>query len=361
MKQESHIKPAGPTGKCFSCGREMNFMHFQPLDRLQCPSCKAEVLVPGVLEGYTLVHFLGDGAVGRVYLAKDPTLERDVAIKILNQNLNATPKMWSILENEAKLAASISHHNVIQIFSLGKVKSRPFIVMELALEESLEARMRKQPISEREAVLVGLDVLKGLQAAANKNLMHGDVKPANIMMGPPGYTKLTDFGLARFLKEGQQVERWGTPYYIAPERSKQIQEDFRSDLYSLGTTLYHAVSGTPPFEGKTGEEVIQKSLNETPPKLRTLGLGISQDFSRIVEIMMHRNMKERFYSYSHAINCFELMRDGEFSYKSLRNRKPQGPGMIRNVFDRVIDLVQDPEPTEESAEENDPENLSPFV
>lgn len=213
--------------------------------------------------------------------------------------------------------------------------------MELALEESLEERMDETPLSEAEAIQVGWDVLQGLQAAANNKLMHGDVKPANIMMGPPGYIKITDFGLARFIQEGQQVERWGTPYYIAPEKSQQLQEDFRSDIYSLGATLFHAVAGQAPFEGTTGDEVIQKSLNDPTPKLKDVAGDTSKGFSRVIEIMMARDPDDRFYSYSQVVHCFHHLKEGTFNYHSLRNLKPSTPGVFQNMWGRVMDLVQD--------------------
>jgi len=208
------------------------------------------MVVPARLGIYQLYKFLGEGAMGRVYLAKDPGLERDVAIKILREDLNATPKMWGMLEEEAKAAAGIHHNNVIHIYTMGKTLGRPYIVMELAKESTLEDLMERAPLDEKNAIDIGIDVLHGLQAAAENLLMHGDVKPANILVGPPGYTKIADFGLARFMQEGQPVERWGTPYYIAPEKSEQVQEDFRSDMYSLGTTLFHAVAGKRPLKGK---------------------------------------------------------------------------------------------------------------
>ena len=244
--EEAHIHhpQSGTNRLCTVCQKHIDFSAHKPLSQIQCPHCGATILVPGQLEQYELTEFLGEGAVGRVYLARDPKLERNIAIKILREDLNATPKMWKMLENEAKLAAGITHHNVIQVFSMGKMLGRPYIVMELALGENLEERMHKELLTEKEAILVGWDVLQGLQAASNNLLMHGDVKPANIMMGPQGYIKITDFGLARFIQEGQNVERWGTPYYIAPEKSELIQEDFRSDIYSLGADGQVGGSGT---------------------------------------------------------------------------------------------------------------------
>lgn len=343
MKQELliHHQRPGKHLPCDACGAILDVSSFKPLEPIFCPKCENEMVVPARLGVYQLYKFLGEGAMGRVYLAKDPGLERDVAIKILREDLNATPKMWGMLEEEAKAAAGITHNNVIHVYTMGKTLGRPYIVMELAEEASLEDRMNEHSLEEAEAIAIGLDVLRGLQAAARNRLMHGDVKPANILVGPPGYTKIADFGLARFMREGQPVERWGTPYYIAPEKSQQIQEDFRSDMYSLGATLFHAVAGRAPFEGETGEEVIRKSLKEKTPLLRELVPAISKDFSGVIQVLMAKDPDDRFFSYEQAIQCFEELRDGQFNPETMKRRKPKGAGMLQRLGRRLTDLVKD--------------------
>ncbi|MDA3873561.1 MAG: protein kinase, partial [Kiritimatiellae bacterium] len=245
---------------CHECATSQDISSFTPLDPIFCPNCKTEMVVPAKLGNYNLYRFLGEGAMGRVYLARDPGLNRDVAVKILREDLNATPKMWTLLEEEAKAAAGITHRNVIHVYTMGKVLGRPYIVMELADHASLDDQMASGPVPEGLAIQLAIDVMEGLNAAYTNRLIHGDVKPANILITSKGHAKVADFGLARFMKQDQTVERWGTPYYIAPEKSQQLSEDFRSDMYSLGATLFHALAGEAPFEGESGEEVIAKSL-----------------------------------------------------------------------------------------------------
>ena len=299
------------------------------------------MVVPARLGIYQLYKFLGEGAMGRVYLAKDPGLERDVAIKILREDLNATPKMWGMLEEEAKAAAGIHHNNVIHIYTMGKTLGRPYIVMELAKESTLEDLMERAPLDEKNAIDIGIDVLHGLQAAAENLLMHGDVKPANILVGPPGYTKIADFGLARFMQEGQPVERWGTPYYIAPEKSEQVQEDFRSDMYSLGTTLFHAVAGQAPFEGETGEEVIQKSLQAPTPILADSFPEISENFSTYISILMARDPENRFSTYEQAITMLEGIRDGTQTLSRVPESVQENPTLLKKITQKLSALVHD--------------------
>lgn len=326
---------------CYECGTSLDISSFQPLDPIFCPNCKMEMMVPAKLGKYNLYRFLGEGAMGRVYLAKDPSLNRDVAIKILREDLNATPKMWTLLEEEAKAAAGITHHNVIHVYTMGKVLGRPYIVMELADHASLDDQMASGPIPEELAIQLAIDVMQGLDAAYANRLIHGDVKPANILITAKGHAKVADFGLARFLIQDQAVERWGTPYYIAPEKSRQVSEDFRSDMYSLGATLFHALAGEAPFEGDSGEEVIGKSLKKPTPKLHKLHPEISENLSELIYKMMQKKPDDRFASYEQAIACFEQLQDGTYTpgmCNRLAKRKSQWK---KTLFSRISDLVVD--------------------
>ena len=343
MKKDLPIEQqyVGKNLSCDTCGTVLDISSFKPLEHIFCPNCKTETVIPAKLGIYQLNTFLGEGAMGRVYLAKDPSLDRNVAIKILREDLNATPKMWMMLEEEAKAAARIHHNNVIHIYTMGKVLGRPYIVMELATEASLEDYMREHSVSESTAITLAIDVLRGLEAAAEHQLMHGDVKPANILVGQPGYTKIADFGLARFMREGQPVEKWGTPYYIAPEKSQQIMEDHRSDLYSLGATLFHAVAGRAPFEGETGEEVIQKSLEEEHPVLKDLVPDISEAFSGCISTLMARDINDRFDTIEQALSCFIALRDGTFDPEVLERPDRQDSGVFTRLRKKMSDLLRD--------------------
>ncbi|MDF3127691.1 serine/threonine-protein kinase [Kiritimatiellaeota bacterium B1221] len=330
---------------CQECKTVLDVASFRPLDPIFCPNCKTEMVVPAKLGIYDLYKFLGEGAMGRVYLARDPILKRDVAIKLLREDLNATPKMWTLLENEAKAAAAITHNNVIHIYTMGKVLGRPYIVMEVADFASLDDVLEEEgQIDEPLAIQISIDVMKGLRAAYKNELIHGDIKPANILITHKGHAKVADFGLARFLKQGQQVERWGTPYYIAPEKSKQVSEDFRSDLYSLGATLFHAIAGHAPFEGETGEEVIAKSLKLNTPQLKKICPHTSAAFSELVYIMMQRDPNERFWSYNQAITCFEKLQEGSYELgtcKKLKIGKNAKRKKNKSLIKKISSLVMD--------------------
>lgn len=303
----------GSAVPCVSCGTRLSVAALDPLDPIICPECKMEQVVPVVVGGYKLIRRLGEGAMGRVYLGEDPNLQRAVAVKLLRADFTSSPSMWTLLEKEARAAATIAHHNVVHVYDFGKICGRPYIVMELVESGSLENRLRaKNLLSEAEAIQVGIDAMRGLRAANRAELLHGDIKPANIILAREGQAKIADFGLARFHEDRTVVERWGTPFYIAPEKSQCVQEDFRSDLYSLGATLFHVVSGYPPFNGDTAEDVIEKSLHAKTPRLRDRFPDASPGFSEIVYTMMRREPDDRFWSYDKAIACLEQLQKGAY-------------------------------------------------
>ena len=223
---------------------------------------------------YQLERELGQGGMGTVYLAKDGGLNRHVALKILRSDLGDDPSFSRKFLEEVEVTASLAHPNIIRVFTLGEQEGRLYLVMEHLDEPSLENQMDKQTkVSEREVLEIGIGIASALQFAHEETgLIHRDIKPGNILFGRGNIPKLADFGLAAGarLALGQQDEIWGTPYYVSPERLLREPEDIRSDIYSLGATLYHAMAGRPPFEAETAEEVAKRHISDRPPPLRSL-------------------------------------------------------------------------------------------
>jgi serine/threonine protein kinase len=223
---------------------------------------------------YQLERELGQGGMGTVYLAKDSGLNRYVALKILRSDLGDDPSFSRKFLEEVEVTASLAHPNIIRVFTLGEQEGRLYLVMEHLDEPSLENRMDKQTkVSEREVLEIGIGISSALQFAHEETgLIHRDIKPGNILFGRGNIPKLADFGLAAGARSalGQQDEIWGTPYYVSPERLLREPEDSRSDIYSLGATLYHAMAGRPPFEAETAEEVAKRHISDRPPPLRSL-------------------------------------------------------------------------------------------
>jgi len=223
---------------------------------------------------YELEKELGQGGMGTVYLARDNGLNRKVALKILKTDLSDDPAFAKKFLDEVEVTASLAHPNIIRVYTLGEQDGRLYLVMEHLDQPSLEQRMDGSgKLSEKDVLEIGIGIALALQFAHEETgMIHRDIKPGNILFGRGNIPKLADFGLAAGARTalGQQDEIWGTPYYVSPERLNREEEDMRSDIYSLGATLYHALAGRAPFEAATAEEVAKRHLYDRPPPLRSL-------------------------------------------------------------------------------------------
>jgi serine/threonine protein kinase len=222
---------------------------------------------------YQMERELGRGGMGTVHLAKDIGLNRKVALKILRSDLGQDVGFSKKFLEEVEITASLAHPNIIRVFTLGEQEGRLYLVMEHLDEPSMEHRMEKHgKLPERDVLEIGIGIASALQFAHEETgLIHRDIKPGNILFGRGKIPKLADFGLAAGARSAlqQQDEIWGTPYYVSPERLLRQPEDIRSDIYSLGATLYHALAGRPPFDAETAEEVARRHISDRPPPLRS--------------------------------------------------------------------------------------------
>jgi len=222
---------------------------------------------------YQMERELGRGGMGTVHLAKDIGLNRKVALKILRSDLGQDVGFSKKFLEEVEITASLAHPNIIRVFTLGEQEGRLYLVMEHLDEPSMEHRMEKHgKLPERDVLEIGIGIASALQFAHEETgLIHRDIKPGNILFGRGKIPKLADFGLASGARSAlqQQDEIWGTPYYVSPERLLRQPEDIRSDIYSLGATLYHALAGRPPFDAETAEEVARRHISDRPPPLRS--------------------------------------------------------------------------------------------
>lgn len=284
---------------CIKCGVELDVSEYSIFESIVCPNCNAKQTVPAKLGNFLLRSEIGQGGMGTVYLARDESLGRDVALKVLRAEYGTDPRFYDQLVREAQAAASLNHPNVVQIYSFGQEKSQPYIVMELVNGGRLDQLMENnQAVEERVVLETAIDVAKGLEAAYDAGLIHGDIKPANILYDRAGNAKVVDFGLAKF--EGGSHGRgeiWGTPYYIAPEKARGKNEDFRSDQYSLGATLFHALTGKPPFDGKTATDVVVARLKGDAPRANEVNPAVTEQTASVISRMMDPTPARRFPTY----------------------------------------------------------------
>jgi len=255
---------------------------------------------------YQIEQVLGQGGMGTVYLAKDTGLNRKVALKILRSDLGEDIAFAKKFLEEVEVTASLAHPNIIRVFTLGEQDERLYLVMEHLDEPSLEHRMEKQSkVPEKDILEVGLGIASALQFAHEETgLIHRDIKPGNILFGRGNIPKLADFGLAAGARSalGQQDEIWGTPYYVSPERLLREPEDIRSDIYSLGATLYHAIAGRPPFEAETAEEVAKRHISDRPPPLRSFCPDAQEQTVFTIDKCLAKKPDSRWPSYAELIS-----------------------------------------------------------
>jgi tRNA A-37 threonylcarbamoyl transferase component Bud32 len=253
------------------------------------------------IAGCRIDSVIGKGSAATVYKGHHQTLDIPVAIKILNpvQEKSGSQMAKGFLE-EARVVARIKHANIVDVMNAGEEKGHRFIVMQYVSGKSLGATMRDgDNFSFNELLRIFLDVSNALSAAHEHSVVHRDIKPDNILLTKGGRALLGDFGLVKDLRalknKGAKALAVGTPLYIAPEQAKgEHATDFRSDVYSLGATMYHALAGKPPFLGLTHLEVIHKHANEPLTPLTEVAKDIPQGLSNIVTRAMMKDPGERF-------------------------------------------------------------------
>ncbi|HMO03829.1 MAG TPA: protein kinase [Kiritimatiellia bacterium] len=257
---------------CSSCAKEVEVAGRPAFSAVACPHCGTMLSVPVLLGSFLLVERMGSGGMGAVYRGLDTALNRFVAIKVMKAAMGEDAKLVASFIREAQAAAALNHRNIVQIYSCGQEQGQPYIVMELVSGGRMNQLFtREQPMDEVKLLKLSLDVAEGLKAAHEAGLVHGDIKPENVLIDHAGTAKIVDFGLAQFVNAQQnRGEIWGTPYYISPERARGNKADHRSDLYSLGATMFHALTGQPPFDGVTAADVVLARLKHPPPDLKTL-------------------------------------------------------------------------------------------
>ena len=253
----------------------------------------------GQIGPYEILDVIGQGGMGIVLKARDASLNRLDAIKVLMPQHASNANARRRFLREARAAAAISHENVVTVYAVDEFHGYPFLVMEYVCGCSLEGRMRGQ-LNCQEVLRVGAQIAAGLAAAHACGVIHRDIKPANILLrADDGRVKITDFGLAR-VADGMHVTQSGliagTPAYMSPEQTRGQLLDGRSDLFSLGCVLHAMVTGRSPFQAKTVIDTIRRVCDETPPSVRQFNADISDRLAAIIERLMAKDPDARFQS-----------------------------------------------------------------
>lgn len=288
---------------CVHCGVRLNVEGLPPFADLTCKDCQTVQKVPAKLGHFLLLDLIGTGGMGGVYFAEDLTLGRRVAIKVMLKSLGDNPEFIDTFKREAQAVAKLNHPSIAQIYSFGMEKDQPYIVMELVSGYRFDKMVESQDQLDQGLIArIGREIAEGLAAASEVGLIHGDIKPENILLDEKLNAKLVDFGLASFKQQATESQVWGTPYYIAPEKIRRKKADERSDIYSLGATLYHALAGKPPFEGETPMAVVMARLKETPVPLSEVRKDINPRLEGVVMRMLEQSPSKRHPTYASLVS-----------------------------------------------------------
>jgi serine/threonine-protein kinase len=241
---------------------------------------------------------LGQGGMGAVYLAHHAGLNKPLAFKVLAAHLASNPEYIARFKREARLAARLEHPNVVQIFDVGEEQGVHYITMQYVEGKSLDALLKeRKKLSVGEAVAATKRVAAALSAAHKLGIVHRDIKPANVLLSKEGAIKVADFGLARDTDSNRSISETGqivgTPYYMSPEQAQGERVDFRSDLYSLGSMLYHMATGQRAFEGDTPLSIVVKHVSAEPVPPQEIDPSLPDALCALIARLMKKKPEER--------------------------------------------------------------------
>ncbi len=271
------------------------------------------------IPGYQIIRKLGAGAMATVYLATQISLDRMVAIKILPQKFTSNEDFVARFYAEGKAAAKLNHPNIVQAIDVNRSGEYHYFVMEFVDGRTVyEDIVNNGPYGEEDAIRIGIETARALDHSHKQGFIHRDVKPKNIMIADESNrTKLADMGLARAVSDREAAEAeagkaYGTPYYISPEQIRGERDvDARADIYSLGATLYHMVTGQVPFDGQNPSAVMHKHLKNDLIPPDHINKDLTSGISEVIEVCLAKDRNKRYASAADLVEDLEAIQRGE--------------------------------------------------
>ncbi len=261
---------------------------------------------------YEVVAKIGAGGMGEVYRAHDPRIGRDVAIKILPDDLREDPGRLRRFEQEARAAGGLNHPNILAVHDVGLADGCPYLVTELLDGSGLDERMDARDLTVRRSLQLAVEVAEGLAAAHARGIVHRDIKPGNVFVTADGHAKILDFGIAKLAEDRRRDDEFsesetitmgtqtgalvGTPAYMSPEQVKGLEVDSRTDIFAFGVMLYEMLAGKRPFSGDTPAQLALSILQDDPPPLADLDGRVPQAVEQVIFRCLEKNPEERFHS-----------------------------------------------------------------
>lgn len=296
---------------------------------------------------YRLIALVGEGGMATLWRAMDEQLEREVAVKILRPQFGADPGFAARFRNEARIAGSLSHPSIVQVYDFGTDPDGgdQYIVMQLVEGQDLAAVLRERgPLPVDEAVGIGAAVADGLDAAHRHGLVHRDIKPGNILITPAGRTLVTDFGISRAITDASMTVTGttiGSVHYFSPEQAAGEEVGPPSDIYALGIVLYEMLSGRRPFQADSAAGVALKRLNEPAPPLST---GIRPIPPRLEAVVMRALQRDPGRRYASAADFARALREWPSEEETAAVVTPLPMALLPAVPPPVIPPPLEPEP-----------------
>ncbi len=296
------------------------------------------------LDRYKIISLIGKGGMGEVYLAKDKKLDRQVAVKILNEEFSRHESNLERFIREAKSASALNHPNILVVHEVGESEDAHYIVSEFIKGKTLREMLKESPPSLAEVLDIAIQTANALSAAHEAHLVHRDIKPENIMIRPDGFVKVLDFGLAKLveqknkpilgledltLKQNQTAKGviLGTINYMSPEQARGKDIDTRTDIWSLGVVLYEMLTGKPPFAGETMSDTISAILSKNPVPLAASVPNIPKELERIIGKTLRKNRDERYHHIKELlIDLKDFKKELEFNEILERSTAPSTNG-----------------------------------
>jgi len=267
------------------------------------------------IAGFQLLSQVGQGGMGTVYRARQESMDRIVALKILPPHLAEDRRFVDRFFSEARAAGKLDHPNIVRALDVGEADGCYYFAMEYVDGESASARLRRgQPLTVEEALGIAEQIAAALDHASARSIIHRDIKPGNILIGPHGTAKLADFGLARVLsapaaQQHGKARAEGTPLYISPEQARADPAiDVRADIYSLGATLYHLLCGRPPFRGEDDAAILRQHLRATPKPVHERRRDVPVPFSHVIQQMLAKAPADRYLTPAALIEALHTVR-----------------------------------------------------
>ena len=294
---------------CYGCNQKLDISELEPFTRLLCPVCNTKLTVPKSFGNFLLEEILGSGDLATAYRANDLTLDREIVVKVLSEEMSAHPDVPQLYINEARMASAINHPNVIPIFSCGENKGRPYLVMQFMPGSGLHKQIDPEsPPAVVDVCRWFMEAAKGLDSAAMHGMLHHDLRPSNIFLDLEGNVKIGDFGLQMALTPARPILKDGRPnisaeqaQYFSPERLRTGRQEVTGDIFSFGASFYHVLTGHPPFPGETMDAVLTSRREQPTPSARKLNDDIPPAIDKLLRQTLAVDPEERPSTYAEIV------------------------------------------------------------